>query len=168
MGALAIVVAVATFSRSLDRLQVSPDQWGARFDALLDPETDEPTLAGLLDDLRSDDQVDGVAVVADSNVVSSQPGGGDVVVARLAWAEAVKGVVYRYVVTDGEPLRGDGDACAGASPMARLELQLGDTLELPGENGARSFRVTGRAVTYGNDRIDDAIVVTARCGRGAG
>lgn len=75
VASFGIVVAVLTFSRSVDVLFDSPAQWGARFDLVVAPGTDEAEFEEAVAAVEDDDRVAAAAVAASSSVTARTPGG---------------------------------------------------------------------------------------------
>jgi ABC-type lipoprotein release transport system permease subunit len=159
VAALLIVVALLTFTGSIDGLFTSPAKWGANFDAYVMPGDSKGTFAKASTALAADDEIKSASAVSEGEITMARPDGSESVV-RVNWAEPVKGAVDPWVLVKGDRLRGDGDVLAGAGVLQDMHLGIGDQLDVPAGTKTTSLRITGRIVSYGEDQIDDGIALT--------
>jgi ABC-type lipoprotein release transport system permease subunit len=160
VAAVAAVAAVLSFTRSVDGLLGSPEQWGADFDVVVEAGFDGGDGQAAMAALEQDDEVDGAAVASETNITAVRPGRGPAVFPLLA-IDSFKGDIDLPLV-DGRSLGSDDEALVGQAVLHDLRLDVGDDLVVQTESGDHPLRIVGEAVTFGTDRIDNGIAMTRR------
>lgn len=158
-AAFGVVVAVLTFTHSVDGLFASPAQWGANYDGFVVPATSDEGFAAGVADLRADPDVAAATIVSESSATLRTPDGNEITTS-IATTEQVKAHLEPWVVIDGQTLQNADEAIVGARVLDDMDLEVGDVLPLETDGGAHELLIVGEVVLYGIDEIDDGIVVT--------
>ena len=159
VAAFAIVAAVVTFSRSVDGLFDSPDEWGVEFDAVIAVETDPEQLEQALAEVEEDERIAAAALVSEVPVTTRSPAGEEISYAAMA-AEDLKGRGTWWTLVDGALPSAADETAVGASVLDDLDLGLGNDLVIDTDAGPQTLRIVGEVIAYGIDSIDEAVILS--------
>ena len=126
------VIAVVVFAASVDALVVSPDRYGAPFDAIVSGFSGD-VLAQGGDDLSADPDIEGLGVLTTGLVRIGQ----DEVNSHAF--QGVKGNIA-LTILDGRAPTGRGEVVLGDSTLDDADAKVGESIEITG--AARSLEVT--------------------------
>jgi putative ABC transport system permease protein len=155
---VAAVVGTLTFAVSVRRLTVEPTRYGANFDFLADNGS-SAVPERLLTALRSDPAVEAATVYTSA---ATRVGGSGETLA-LAGMRRLRGVLEPEVLAGRLPL-GPQEIAIGRVSARRLDLAIGDQIELATEGNRATYEITGLIVPQGisgNDLVGQGAVVTS-------
>ena len=160
-GAVVMVAAVAgtvTFAVSMRRLVTEPAQYGKNFDAMLSIESEEmPAALRRLLETEPD--------LTDVTLYTLTPAGVDGRDEALfvAGMEPLRGALEPHVLAGRLPV-GPDEIALGRVAARRLDVAIGDQLELTGEETGARYEISGLVVPpliKGSDEVGQGAVVTS-------
>jgi ABC-type lipoprotein release transport system permease subunit len=148
-----------TFTRSVDVLFASREQWGAMVDAIATADNDSAAMDEGVAALKREDEIAAAAIYHEAEVTARNREGEPFVLPVTSFTP-IKGQLD-YALRDGDRPESDDEVLVGAHVLDVLDADLGDTIEITNPDGDQyKLRIAGEAITYGPDSIDDGIVVT--------
>ena len=133
------IAAVAVVVRSRDGLSQNPDRVGKFFDVALDSYSDPAAAASDREALLASPKVSGVATIETFTIRADGIG-----IPAIA-VVSHKGGMGLTILTGRAPV-GPDEAVAATPLLRRLELAVGDSVEVAGPAGSRDVRIVGTAV----------------------
>ena len=137
--AVAALLAATTFAASLDGFLADPSRYGQQWSRMVDQQFSPVPVVALLDELEPVDGVRGVAggVYGETDIDGER-------VPAIGWQPLRDNVSLTMV--EGRMASAADEVALGGEILDRLDLSVGDTVEVDGGEGPTPRRIVGEAV----------------------